>query len=54
MAERALCRLSDLLDLSELVAQLMSRRSDDEPEKCKVKYTANVREIMPHTPWSLR
>jgi hypothetical protein len=51
---RALCGLTDLLALSELVAHLMSQRMETGAKRCKGNYAANVREKTPQIPWGLR
>jgi hypothetical protein len=53
-AGRALCNLTDLLALAELVGHLMSQRKDSEPNGRKVKYAAHVKGKTPQRPWSLR
>jgi uncharacterized protein DUF5372 len=51
---RALCSLTDLLELSELVAHLMSQKSVTRAKRCKDNYAANVKEKTPQSPWGLR
>ena len=53
-AGRALCNLTDLLELAELVGRLMSQRRVSEPKGRKVNYTALVKGKTPQKPWSLR
>ena len=50
----ALCSLADLLELSELVALLISQRSATGPKRRKGNYAASVKEKMPRSPWELR
>lgn len=50
----ALCSLTDLLELSEHVAHLMSEKRVTGAKKCKVKYAAHVKQMTPQSPWSLR
>lgn len=51
---RALCGLTDLLALSELVAHLVSQKRDTGAKKRKGNYAAPVREKTPQNPWNLR
>lgn len=51
---RALCGLTDLLELSELVAHLMSQKSVTGAKVRKGNYAARVREKTPQSPWGLR
>ncbi|NJO35430.1 MAG: hypothetical protein HC869_22440, partial [Rhodospirillales bacterium] len=51
---RALCCLTDLLELSELVAHLMSEKRVVGAKMRKGKYAANVRRKTPQSPWGLR
>jgi hypothetical protein len=53
-AGRALCSLTDLLELGELVARLMSQRSVIGPKECKDNYAGTVKKITPQSPWGLR
>ena len=50
----ALCSLTDLLELSELVAHLVSQKSVTGAKVRKGNYAAPVREKTPQSPWSLR
>ena len=51
---RALCSLTDLLELSELVARLMSQKRVAGAKKRKDNYAEPVREKTPQSPWGLR
>ncbi|WP_183234032.1 DUF5372 family protein, partial [Bradyrhizobium sp. CIR3A] len=51
---RALCGLTDLLALSDLVERLTLQGRSVTPKGCKGKSAANVREITPQSPWTLR
>src|SRR5690606_5300025 len=51
---RALCGLTDLLALSELVAHLMLQQRDTGAKKRKGNYAVSVREKTPQSPWGLR
>ena len=53
-AGRALCSLTDLLELEEFVARLMSQSRVAGVKKRKAKYAATVRTITPQSPWALR
>ncbi|NML92036.1 hypothetical protein HHL26_23850 [Sphingobium sp. TB-6] len=54
VARRALCSFSDLLELSDLVALLMSRKRVTGAKARKDNYAASVKGITPHSPWGLR
>lgn len=51
---RALCSLTDLLELSEHLAQLMSEKRVTGAKKCKVNHAAGVKIKTPQSPWGLR
>jgi len=51
---RTLCSLTDLLELGDLVAHLMSQRRVAGVNDCKDKYAAVVRQKTPQSPWGLR
>jgi len=50
----AICGLTDLLELSDLVAHLMSRKRISEARECKENYAASVKQKTPQSAWSLR
>jgi hypothetical protein len=51
---RALCGLTDLLELSDLVAHLMAQKGGAKAQVCKDKCAAPVRRKTPQSPWGLR
>ena len=51
---RALCRLSDLLELTLFVARLTSMERAGGPTFRKDNYAATVKRKTPHSPWGLR
>ena len=53
-AGRALCTVTNLLELTCFVATLKAQARAMEPESCKDNIAAHVKRITPHSPWSLR
>ena len=51
---RALCSLTDLLELNELVALLMARKRVSGAKARKDNYAATVKKKTPRDPWKLR
>ena len=52
--DRALCRLTDLLELALFMARLTSKRRTADPAPCKDNSVAFVKRITPRSPWVLR
>jgi hypothetical protein len=52
--DRALCRLTDLLELALFMARLTSKRRTADPALCKDNSAAFVKRITPRSPWVLR
>lgn len=51
---RALCTVTDLLDLTCFVAALKARERAMEPKSCKGNNAEPVKRITPRSPWGLR
>ncbi|MFC3320600.1 DUF5372 family protein [Mesorhizobium cantuariense] len=51
---RALCSLTDLLELSGLVERLISQGRCATPQDCKGNFADVARKITPQNPWELR
>lgn len=51
---RALCTVTDLLELTCFVAALKARERAIEPESCKGNNADTVKRITPRSPWGLR
>lgn len=51
---RALCRITDLLELTLLVSRLALIERKADPIPCKENSAATVKRITPQSPWGLR
>lgn len=53
-AGRALCTVTNLLELACFVATLREATQSIAPTECKDNIAATVKRITPHSPWGLR